>query len=298
MKRFKNILFLIFLFASQNLLISKPYWNSNQTNSWYQTMYTILFGTTLEDAIPELLIQRDCTLRKNNQLCKLPNRCEHILIKNCSYSIDTISKPITSGYTYDAFNVICKKENLLLQYPIDLRYAINNLVIHPTAIASYIILPISYTTLPDAIKLFILYHELEHHLHNDIGNNHLEQIITLAQNNPVLKNQLEEHKEKLHQHIIRFVEYRADSKAVESFQCPYCLQEIVTLHKQVMKQYPCGTFDPQGYLQPWQIEEHIEKLLCQKTCCKHHLQNHQTIDLSIIDESSLLNRLMIENLNT
>jgi hypothetical protein len=57
-----------------------------------------------------------------------------------------------------------------------------------------------------------------------------------------------------------------------------------------------GTYNPQGYLHPWQFQPRIDELLISKKCCQHHDNTGKQINLSIIDESTLLNRLIIKTL--
>ena len=186
--------------------------------------------------------------------------------------------------------MILQSKPIFLKYPLQLRHSLCDMIQGPIAISSSIILHDRFHTEHDAVKLFILFHELQHHLYNDVADNHLEKIINLTSKNPRFAAQLAEHNLSLRNHISRYAEHRADTKAMESICCPYCLQEITA--NICSRNLPAGTFHPQGYLCCWQFEPRITELLAQKKCCQHHINTGKHINLTTIDESTLLDRLI------
>lgn len=261
------------------------YWKES---SWYTTCYETLFGQSIENSIPELIMQYDENiLATPTNLRKQALKPTHILYCNKEFCIQATTKKISFGITYQVFQQILESIPAAKDLYIELLHNTSEEITFPMAVGSSIILHNQYQNCPDATKLFILYHELQHHIYNDVADNHLLKMIQQAKTSQT-KEQLAIHQLSLKNHIRRYIEYRADSQAMLMTQCPYCLEEIAQNLQASSQKY-----NPQGYLHPWQYQPRIDKLMSEKKCCQHHNDTGNIIDLSIIDESSLLNRLTI-----
>ena len=95
--------------------------------------------------------------------------------------------------------------------------------------------------------------------------------------------------------INRYNEWRCDTQALLTIQCPYCLLELAleTFHSKSKSSSTPGLFNPKGYLETWQMIPQVDLLYNKETICKHHLNNNRNIDLTINNGSSLKNRLHI-----
>lgn len=289
----KNISILLsIVLISAHLQIQADYWKNN---SWYTYCHQLLYGQSIEHIIPDLIEKRDQNLIVNKDYTTCP--CTHLIHQNKELCIKTISSPINSGITYEVLQKILENLHCMPNYSIQLRYDNHGIINGPTSVGSYIILDKNYYQFSDAIKLFTLYHELQHHLYNDIANNHLTTIIAMAETSE-LKEKLEKNKDNLSRHIKRYIEYRADRQAMLSMQCPYCLEEIARTYSAIYKiiqshKQNSNTYNPDGYLCDWQFQPHINQLKSEKKCCQHHYNTGNKIDVSITNESSMLNRLII-----
>jgi len=286
-----NLSMLCLLLFFNNINSQNEYWNDNTNKSWYSIMCKSVFGPTLEDRIPELIQGRDCTIATS--IAPVRGNNPHISLCGTRYSVEKISCKIESGPTHELFQHMLNTQQLFSKYPIQLRRSMCDMITGPLATSSCIILSDMYYQNSDALKLFILYHELQHHIYNDMGNNHLEKIINLNTANVELQEKLEKNKKSLKSHIDRYVEYRSDTKAMQLIECPYCLQEIALAHDKIQRKRAPGTYHSHGYLLSWQFEPSINELLAQKKCCQHHIDTGKQINISIVDESTLLNRLII-----
>ena len=209
----------IFLLLISNTINShSEYWKNNTNKSWYNIICSSILGPTLEDCIPELIQERDCTIATE---IIIPPYNPHTLLCGKVYSIEKISCIVESGTTYELFQHMLNTQQLFLKYPIQLRRSISDMITGTFTTTSCIILNDVYYQNPDALKLFILYHELQHHIYNDIGDNHLEKMINLQTTNSELKEKLAQNKKSLQSHIVRYVEYRSDMKAMQLIECPY-----------------------------------------------------------------------------
>ncbi len=293
MKKTIAIISSLLLLTVQEVLPQNEYWKDSSNISWYHWIYQTTFGKPIECFIPQMIIERDVQLDSDTTTWHIPNENTKLQLCGIEYTIDQISYKIESGYTYQAFQHIAQPQTFRLKYSIELRRNLCKLLSSSLAISHCIILHDQYYQLPDAVKLFILHHELQHHIYNDIADNHLEKIINLPTTNSQLKKQLALHKESLRQHIIRYVEYRSDTQAMLAIECPYCIQEIAHMRQNIKDSNISGTYHPHGYLCSWQFTSRINELIQEKKCCQHHNDTGKQINLLTIDESTLLNRLVI-----
>lgn len=288
-----NIRSVIILSLALYSSIDAQYWTTDTSANWYARAYNYIFNTTIDEAtIPNLLQDRDCLVFNNTTICP-DNHC--IDLNGKIAHISDISTLITSGSTLQAFNTIVKKAAISLPYNIQLRKSTTPDIQFPLAIGQSIILDMHFfKNMPDAVKLFVLYHELQHHLYADVLENHITKIMHLAEKQgkteqlPLVQN-------SLMQHIRRYVEFRSDTKAVESFDCPYCLEEVCRFIEKIYGIVPYGTYEKNGYLHPWQIQPRIDLLISEKKCCQHHHDTDNKININQLDESTLLDRLQILN---
>lgn len=265
------------------------YW---QDNSWYTMLRSYINGPTIETIIPDLLNKRDQAIISNpDQSTTKTCTNSTIYYKGQEYCIEQISCPITSGPIHYTFNHLISSIYPSLPYPIQLRRDTCNILQNPLAISSYILLHDGYNQLPDAAKLFCLHHEIQHHRYQDIADNHLSKIIELN-HSAAIQAQLDQHKKSLQQHIVRYIEYRAEMQATLAMQCPHCLQEVAEFYNEYRGNVDEGTYCSQGYFYGWQFKHRITQLHFEQKGCKHHHYNGCAMNLSIIDGTSLPNRLL------
>ncbi|MBP6869956.1 hypothetical protein KBC04_03680 [Candidatus Babeliales bacterium] len=277
---------LAIMLITATIQVQADYWKDD---SWYTSCYQALLGPSIEQIVPNLMGQRDQDILTHpsdqaEQLCNYT----HFLYEDQTLCIDTVTCKITSGATYHAFYAILQSMPQLQANKLELRYECNSMLKGPMTVGSFILLDTQYYNRPDAVKLFILHHELQHHLYDDIKNNHLIKMIKLAQTKE-LKILLANNAVELLKHIQRYAEYRSDMQAMHGINCPYCLKEIAA----ILQPGNPGEYRHDGYLYAWQFQAQIDLLIAEKKCCQHHKNTGKQIDISIIDESSMLDRLVI-----
>lgn len=282
------------LFTTSLLYAQDQYWKNNPHTPWYSAVYRSILGPSLEDRIPELLTEYDQqTMLNPTHLIASQSSCTDIFICGKRFSLDQVCTKIECGPTYDALQIILNSNPLFAKYPLQLAQGASNVFAMTCAQPWHIILHDGYAMLPDAIKLFILHHEVQHHLYNDLAHKHLEAIINISTQNPTLQEQLQTQRQTLQHHIIRYIEYRADRQAILAMQCPYCLQEVALYCEIYQGKYPAGTYNQCGYAYAWQFEPRINELTTEKKCCEHHKNTNNAIDLATTNEITLQYRLNI-----
>lgn len=208
--------------------------------------------------------------------------------------IDAVTTPINSGYYHNAFQVIMEQNPELKKLQLSLCYDDTHTNHYAYAQKSYVVLCSPYDHTPDGFKLFILFHELTHLLFNDFAifdNNITSKILNQHPNQTLAKDVsfMLCMSSPFFDNIHRYQEWRADTHAVQSMQCPHCVQEASMGHSN----YSAGYYNPAGYFYRWQFQPRIDELLAQGTICQHHHNNGGKIDLSICNGWTLTNRLKI-----
>jgi len=234
--------------------------------------------------------------------------------------VDNIYKPmmtpITTGPSYELCNTIINKNELLKKRNLSLQYALpklNNHCINNNEYAfvlqSYVVLTSLYDKKQDATKLFGMHHELQHQLNGDQSirmrsyfKKNKSVLADLTQTpyvrsilKPHIKNAqgqnlqdiLQQNGPSLQQEVSRYEEYRADTGALHSIDCPCCIKEAS------QGRFNNPGYYPGGYLYSWQLQPRIKELQKKGTICQHHHENGEKIDTSITDGSTLMKRLHI-----
>ncbi len=260
----------------------------------------------LEQAISDLMIERDKqTIAQPSHLKKYRNRPHQ---STDEFISSTNSLPC--GPVQMALQTLIYKQPLLRNFPLTLHQTTteNGNVIACAVKASIVLYPL-FQRQPDASKLFTLHHELQHHLYNDCNHgldiqmhnrNHLSSLKRTAKVQSILENNtsdqqdetmlsiLQKNELKTQKLILRVQERRADTQAMNTMQCPYCLHETAISSCSNNRK-----LDPKGYLRQWQFKPRINELKALGFLCLHHHGNGKRIDLSIKDSSTLASRLII-----
>ena len=247
----------------------------------------------LEIVIPELMHQRKLNIAANPVHLTNQNSSRPLwstTAGNITLSLST--DKISSGNAYNALCHIIGKEDLFKNYPITLRYEYESAG-RAAAMFSSILLGSTFDDSCDALKNFILQHELAHHYHGDTQtNSHIitNEIVQLARTEQ-LKSFLKNSKNKtfISAQIKRYKECNADLRAVEKTECFDCLTEVNIY----MKSRDSKSSESKGYFTSQQIAEIAANMKAKNpnTCCLHHHRNGRKIDLSITDGSTMLDRL-------
>lgn len=275
------------------------YWNTGTIPSPSNT-----FNTWIEKSIAELMLKLDQETLLDNNYCQSNNN-----------SFASYGK-ITSGNIYEVFLSIIKKNKYLKSCPPQLLLSYKNSTNIAQTKNRCIILNSKFNQAPDVEKLFTLLHEITHYVYKD--DIHLQNIYKHNKNylsdlaeNKEIKFLLEENTSEIQNEIQRFMEWRSDTQALKQIECSCCVKELYVIQQLAeeagMQKYikplslmyqnkvviPHGVYYPTGYLLSWQYESRIQELSNSHTICLHHYFNHEVIDLSKNDTSTLLNRLII-----
>jgi hypothetical protein len=144
----------------------------------------------------------------------------------------------------------------------------------------------------DASFLFIIFHEFQHLIHHDaeplyfpMEKSYIIDCFNKEFEEPLTKKE----EEFVKKQIIRYRELRADSRALQQIECPYCAEEIALERKNFH-----STYTEDGYISHVTIGQYAIKLRSQepKKICRHH-QHNRTVDGSIKDRSTCIDRLVI-----
>ena len=266
----------------------------------------------LEKSIPLLMQVLTKEIHTMPELISAGQEAEYI--SDINQAIINSTHSIENGPSYGLFNAIINKNELLKNRNISLHNVLPQFYSYyidyrAFTVLSYLILNHDYYKNSDARKLFTMHHELQHQLN---GDNSLKTSIAKFQNKsaladltqtryvrsilkPSIKNAqgknleviLDENGTSLQQEVSRYEEYRADTGALHSIDCPCCIKEA----SQGRSNNP--GYDPDGYLYAWQYQPRMKELQKKGTICQHHHENGEQIDTSITDSSTLIKRLNI-----
>ena len=227
---------------------------------------------------------------------------------NCG--INSMSKPVISGPSYEVFKSIIDNEPLLQKQNISLHHTDDFFQdAYATSVRFTIITCSLFSSSSDGKKLQSLHHELQHQLNGDNSNrgliaaNKKECPLADLKKKPyiqaILKSKVENSKGQnledilkknginIKNEISRYEEFRADTKSLENMHCPHCVQEASEYRLNDQE------YRPDGYINRWQFQPRIDQLKKQGTICQHHHENGEQVDTSICDGSTLVKRLKI-----